>query len=502
MIDERSVDVHRSFDMVRQLGEGAMGTVWEAIEPELGQSVAVKVLKAEAAEHESLRERFESEAEITASIDHPGSLPVYGIGVTVDGRPFYAMKKVEGDTFEGLFDKRGDRTSDLNWQRRLLEVLQRVAATVGYAHQRGIVHRDLKPDNILIDDFGSVYVADWGIAKRIGDKNQANATVLGQILGTPGYMSPEQARGDTLKAGPEADVFALGVMLYRILTGKSPFEGKDAYAVMLQAQYREPEDPRRSNVWVSRSLAAICSKALQKEPDRRYRDARAMARDLRHHLEGEAVSVAEPTLIESLKRWARQRPWQALAVWTTAIGLVLLVSFVGSQIWLDRRLEQRALAELDLIDGQIFDLGRQLTEIQESRATATGDEAERLSHQWRVGVNRRLLYEFDALSLFADIERLRFLRPDPQLNRVAKKRVFDLIGNAIRANEPEVAAAFVMTLLERHQEGALNVPLTEDEVRRLETLGEEAREMMTVDGQAAVPVVAPEATPETTPEEQ
>ncbi|MEZ5312619.1 MAG: serine/threonine-protein kinase [Thermoanaerobaculia bacterium] len=185
--------------------------------------------------------------------------PVYGAGQSPDGRPFYVMKRVEGRTLRALLDERGRRVTDLLWRQRLLAIFADICETVAYAHARGVVHRDLKPDNVLVDEHDSVTVIDWGLAKRAEASRTSSArTVLGDVLGSPGYMAPEQASGDSLAAGPPADVFSLGAILYEILTGSNPFPGATARESMLAAIHRDPPDLAKSvrGLPFSRSLAS------------------------------------------------------------------------------------------------------------------------------------------------------------------------------------------------------------------------------------------------------
>ena len=170
-----SLEVARTFHLLQPLGAGGMGQVYEAVEPRLGQRLAVKVLRSELAAEAEARERFETEAEIMASIDHPGNLPVYGLGIDGEGRPFYAMKKVAGRTLEELLAERGERATDLTWLHRLLDLFEEACATVACAHEAGVVHRDLKPENILVDEQYGAVVRD-----RLGHRQEGRRAGIGQ----------------------------------------------------------------------------------------------------------------------------------------------------------------------------------------------------------------------------------------------------------------------------------------------------------------------------------
>jgi serine/threonine-protein kinase len=223
--DIKTVRVERTFILLQPIGDGAYGTVYDAFDSWSGQHAAIKILKTEFASDEAACKRFEDEAVLTAFVDHPSTLPVYGSGRSEDGRPFYVMKKVQGRTLENLLQERGERASDQGWIARLLSIFTQVCEGVADAHAHGIIHRDLKPENIIVSNQDYATILDWGLAKRhsvTGSYADSNRTVSGLVMGSPGYMAPEQARGESEKAGPQADVFSLGVILYRILTAVQP----------------------------------------------------------------------------------------------------------------------------------------------------------------------------------------------------------------------------------------------------------------------------------------
>ena len=334
------LEIQRVIHPGRLLGEGGMGRVIDGFAPDLGQYLAVKQLRAEWMEDGEVRSRFEEEVAIMASIDHPGVLPVYGMGLDAERRLFYVMKKVEGHTLGRVMAETAGEADSVPRRRRLVDILLNVCETVAAAHDKGIVHRDLKPDNILVDQALSVYVIDWGLAKRTGASGGtfgSERTLPGKIMGTPGYMAPEQADGRSARAGAEADVFALGAILYEILTGKRPFEAPDDRAEMLGTIHEDPESPRRSNWLLPRDLNAVCLKALHKDPARRYPDAGALADDLRAHLEGRPVTAIRPNLIERLRYAARRHPMRALVSASVICAVAAVAAFILSQRLLDHR---------------------------------------------------------------------------------------------------------------------------------------------------------------------
>ena len=472
--NRRSLEVTRTFHLLQPLGAGGMGEVYEAVEPELGQRLAVKVLRLELATEREARERFAAEAEIMASIDHPGNLPIYGFGVDTKGRPFYAMKKVAGRTLEDLLVERGERATDLTWLRRLLDLFEEACDTVACTHQSGVIHRDLKPANILIDEeHGGVYVIDWGIAKRIaapGSDPGAGATFHGAVMGSPGYLSPEQARGDSATAGPQADVFALGVILYQILTGSQPFAGDTARESVLRAVHRKPQDPRRLNFWVSRSLAAVCGKALEKDPSRRYPTARELAADVRAYREGRRVSVTRRSLPERIRGRALRRPGRAALALATATSLFILAIFVGVQVWADQHLAEKAFESIAADDDAIVDIDRRLRALDGDQA---GGGPELASRRRELELRRTIL-QFEAISLLVHVAQLRFINTDNDVLVQGRRRMFETVESALRKQEPEIAKAFASTVLERIEADADLLDYSAADSERLRALLAEA----------------------------
>jgi len=473
----RSVSVTRTFHLLQSLGEGAMGQVYEAVDPELGQRIAVKMLHSAIVGDSEVRDRFVDEAKIMAAIDHPGNLPVYGHGVDAEGRPFYAMKKVSGRTLGDLLAERGERATNLSWLARLLEIFEEVCDTVACAHEVGIVHRDLKPENILVDEErGAVYVIDWGIAKRVASSasSWARRTVDGAVIGSPGYLSPEQARGDSAEAGPPADVFALGVILYQILTASQPFAGASMRESMLRAIHRNPQDPRRLNFWVSRSVAAVCRRALEKDPNRRYPTARTLAADVHAFREGRRVSVTRQSLFELSQGWARRRPGLTALTLAMATTLLILVVIVGAQVWIDQELAEKAFESIAVTDAQIADINRQLRTLTQDTEL---DEPERKARR-RDLVASRLVQQLEAMILLNSVSRLRFIRTSREVHSLGPARGFEALESLIREGEPELAKAFAEASLSGIETGTTMLDYSPNDVERLQALLAEAEAAM------------------------
>ncbi len=258
------------YDLIQIIARGGMGVVYKARQRKLNRLVALKTILAEhLASAEDVR-RFHLEAEAVAQLEHPGIVPIFEVGEN-DGHHFFSMSFVEGGSLAQRIKEEGPLPPGES-----AELVERIAEAVAYAHGHGIIHRDLKPGNILLDKHGSPKVADFGLAKMAAE--DSNLTLPGQILGTPSYMAPEQAAGQTDQVGPAADIYALGAILYCLLTGRPPFQSVDIVEMLRLVREQEPVPPRRLNIAVGRDLETICLKCLQKEPWKRYAGARRWPR--------------------------------------------------------------------------------------------------------------------------------------------------------------------------------------------------------------------------------
>ncbi|MBL8799652.1 MAG: protein kinase [Planctomycetia bacterium] len=345
------------YRVVRELGRGGMGRVLEAVDEPLGRRVAVKVLLTAAQQDASRRRRFVEEARITGGLEHPGIAPVYNLGRNPDGSEFFSMKLVAGRDLGDILKacERGER--DVLHQYplpRLLSIFERVVETVAYAHARHILHRDLKPANIMIGTHGEVWVLDWGLAKVLGKSEESTQTgaaavtaapganpeltVPGQFVGTPQYMAPEQARSQPLDQ--RTDIFGLGGILYRMLTGLSPNQGPDYMGTLMNAALAEwtPVRSTPRGRHAPTALAAIAEKCLAAQPNDRYGSANDLLTDLRAYAAGEAIVARPDGLVGKLLRFAR-RHRRAAVVFASAFLLLLVGSTVAATIIaaLDRR---------------------------------------------------------------------------------------------------------------------------------------------------------------------
>jgi hypothetical protein len=313
--------------IVRELGRGGMGVVFLATQVRLQRSVALKMPPADLAA-EDLR-RFHTEAEAAARLHHQHVVQVFETGEH-QGRPFLVMELLEGGS---LAQKLAQAPLAPRPAAVLLEVLARA---VQHAHERGVIHRDLKPANVLLSEDGTPKVTDFGLARRL-DLGSAQ-TQSGAVLGTPSYMAPEQAAGQAREAGPAADVYALGAILYECLTGRPPFRGATAWETTMQVLHQEPVPPRKLRPSVARDLETVCLKCLRKEPPKRYASAGDLADDLRRFLEGRSVVARPAGRAERAWRWTRRNP--RAATLTLAVLLALLLAG-GAWFWRARVREAR-----------------------------------------------------------------------------------------------------------------------------------------------------------------
>jgi serine/threonine-protein kinase len=304
------------------LGSGGMGVVYKARQLALDRQVAVKMLLAGPFASPQELGRFHRETAALADLQHPNIVQVYDAG-DVDGRPYFAMELIEGGSLSQTLVGTPQST------QRAATLLLTLAQAIDAAHHSGIVHRDLKPANILLAADGTPKITDFGLARRLNE--EPILTRSGAALGTPSYMSPEQARGNTDSVGPAADVYALGAILYELLTGRPPFRGATDLETVQQVTAQEPVPPSRLNHSVPRDLETICLKCLRKEPGQRYSSAAALAEDIGRFMRGEAISARPEGLRRRLARRIRRRPGLSAAIATVT---VLTLALAGGSVWM------------------------------------------------------------------------------------------------------------------------------------------------------------------------
>jgi WD40 repeat protein len=304
------------YELLEEIARGGMGVVNRARQVSLNRMVALKMILAGNLAAATDVQRFRSEAEAAANLDHPHIVPIYEVGEH-EGQHYFSMKLIEGGNLTGRIAELRQRLPDA------ARLMADVARAVHYAHQRGILHRDLKPGNILLDGDGQPHVTDFGLAKRVG--SDSGLTQSGAIVGTPSYMAPEQAQS---KKGLSvaADVWSLGAILYELLTGRPPFAAETPLDTVLQVLEREPELPRRRNAQVDRDLETICLKCLQKEPGRRYPSAEALAEDLERWLRREPIRARPASQWERAIKWARRKPAAAALLLVSSLAVVVVIT--------------------------------------------------------------------------------------------------------------------------------------------------------------------------------
>ena len=311
------------YELLEEVGRGGMGIVYRARQKSLDRVVAVKMLLRRDLATAADLARFRSEAEAAARLDHPGIVSIFEVG-ECGGHPFYSMRFIEGTTLAKRLASGGVPP------REAATILARVAEAVDAAHRGGVLHRDLKPSNILIDAAGKPHVSDFGLAKRI--EADQDVTHTGAILGTPCYMSPEQAAGSRGDVGPTSDVWSLGAILYQTLTGRPPFQAANPMDTLLAVLESDPPVPRSLDPGVNRDLEMIALKSLQKPQDLRYASAADLAADLRAFLAGEPVAARRGGLSDIVARLVREthhatvlENWGLLWMWHSVVVLTLCV---------------------------------------------------------------------------------------------------------------------------------------------------------------------------------
>jgi tetratricopeptide (TPR) repeat protein len=310
------------YDVGEVLGRGGVGVVYRASHVRLHRTVALKMLLAGAFATRAERQRFAREAEVVARLRHPNIVQIYDVG-DLDGRPYFTMELLEGGCLAELI------AGTPRPARQAAELVAILADAIEVAHRSGIVHRDLKPSNVLLTADGTPKIADFGLARQV--EGGSSLTMSGAAVGTPSYMAPEQAQGKSSEVGPAADQYALGAVLYELLTGRPPFRSESAAETIHQVITRCPVAPSRLNAKVPRDLETICLKCLRKAPKSRYDDTAGLAEDLRRFLRGESIEARPENGLQRLARRVRRRP--AFAASVAAVSLVT-ASLAGIGLWL------------------------------------------------------------------------------------------------------------------------------------------------------------------------
>jgi serine/threonine-protein kinase len=456
------------FRVLRPHARGGLGAVFVALDTELHREVALKQILESHADDESSRHRFLIEAEVTGGLEHPGIVPVYGLGTYADGRPFYAMRFIRGDSLKEAIDRfhtdkslksdPGRRSLEL---RKLLRRFTDVCNAIEYAHSRGVLHRDIKPANIILGKHGETLVVDWGLARARGkveaedpaeerplvpsSASGSAETLPGSALGTPAYMSPEQAEGHLERLGPRSDVYSLGGTLYYLLTGQPPLEGNIA-EVLRAAQRGEFPPPRRCDPAIDPALEEVCLKAMAKRPGDRYASPRALSEDVDRWMADEPVTAWREPFSRRARRWGRRN-----RTLVTTVAAAVLVALVGTATVLSvqtranqdlRAANEQTRRERDLAR-QNFDLARRAVDEQLTRVAQNPLLKEQGLHDLRQELLEAALHYYQ--------EFLRQRADDPSLRletAVAHERIGNILDDLGRY--PEALATFdqALTLIE------------------------------------------------------
>ena len=338
------------FRIIRQIDKGGLGRIWCAEDIDLKREVALKDIRDSISDNAASRDRFIQEAEITGRLEHPGIVPIYALGQFEDGKPYYVMRMIRGQTLRDAIRDFHDEnkeldTSSVGW-RKLLNRFIDVCNTIHYAHSKNVIHRDIKPDNVMLGEFGETLVVDWGLAKVLM-RQKSNASVANidatnseyndektAAAGTLQYMSPEQALGNSAKLSPRSDVFSLGATLFCLMTNKPPVDHSRSVSEVLESiNCQDFLRPRQINHRVPRPLEAICLKALSSDPLDRYATARDIAEDVERWLAREPVSVFRESPFERMSRWSKRHRSLVRSL-LASLGLLIVIGLVAWIGWL------------------------------------------------------------------------------------------------------------------------------------------------------------------------
>jgi serine/threonine protein kinase len=461
-------ETRERYTLSRLHAQGGIGQVWLARDASLGREVALKELRPERVGSPVVWARFLQEAQITGQLEHPGIVPVYELSRRPDDRqPFYTMRFVRGRTLsaaiQGYHEKRRAGEAGPLDQQALLQAFVAVCNAVAYAHSRGVVHRDLKGQNVVLGDFGEVMVLDWGLAKVLarpeaGDtappvaldpETEHEATLQGQVLGTPAYMAPEQADGRLDLIDPRTDVYGLGAILYELLAGRPPFSGASTQEVLRKVREEEPERPRRVLAGVPAPLEAVCLKALAKRREDRYATAGALAEDVRRFLADEPVTAQREPWSVRAGRWVKHH--RPLVAGAAAAVLVAAVSFAVATVFLTAANERERTARKQALDNE-REAGLQRDEAKKQRDEAQTQRDEAQKQRDRAQANFKLAHE----------------AVDQYLNRVSENTLLEQPGlQSLRKDLLASALPFYRRFAEEQQGNpAARLELAEAHARR------------------------------------
>src|SRR5262245_43994906 len=368
-----------AYELLEEVARGGMGIVYKARQSQINRIVAVKVMAAGQFAAPDFVKRFRTEAEAAASLDHSNIVPIYEVG-ECEGQPFFSMKFLESGSLAGRISSPEFQVS----AREAAGLVGKLARAVHYAHQRGILHRDIKPGNVLLDAQGEPQLTDFGLAKLVERDSTFTRTMA--MLGTPSYMSPEQARGEAKQLTTAVDVYGLGAVFYELLTGQPPFAGGTTMNTVRLVLEKEPRRPSALKPGIDRDLETICLRCIEKEPARRYGSAEALAEDLESWLRHEPIQARPIGTLGRLGKWTRRNPRTALL---TLICTLAILAFVVGQTIMGLRLRRANIK----VQAAVVNLRHSLSEAQwrqaddADREDKHGEAIARFSHFLRVNPN-------------------------------------------------------------------------------------------------------------------
>jgi WD40 repeat protein/serine/threonine protein kinase len=446
--------VFGDYEILGEIGHGGMGVVYRARQIHLRRIVALKMIFRGVHAGTAERSRFQSEAEAVAQLQHPNIVQIHEVG-NANGLPYFSLEYVEG----GSLAEQRKQAGTPQAPRQAAALVEAVARAVYHAHQHGIIHRDLKPANVLLTADGTPKITDFGLAKRLDELLPPNSfgerqpTASGAILGTPGYMAPEQAAGRHT-VGPAADIYSQGAILYELLTGRPPFQAPTAGETILQTLAEAPVSPRRLQPGLPRDLDTICLKCLEKQPEKRYASALALADDLARFLAGQPILARPIGRLEHAWRWCRRNP--ALATLSAAVTVLLLLLGIGLPVaaWLrhERDLAQHAEKKASDLLSELQDAQREI------KVRSHLSQARAFRHSGKVGQRFKCLEE---LAAAATLDPSAELRRELRNEAVACLALADLRPFKVLDGWPEARKPFFDARFERYAcldaEGNVNV---------------------------------------------
>jgi eukaryotic-like serine/threonine-protein kinase len=422
------------YEIVGELGRGGMGVVYKARQRGLNRWVALKMVLAGAHAGPSQLARFHTEAEAVARLQHPNIVQIYDVG-ELDGLPYFSLEYIDGLSLDQKIHRQAQPP------REASHLVETLARAMHYAHENGIIHRDLKPANVLMTTDGKPKITDFGLAKRL--EEDSSQTKSGTLMGTPSYMAPEQARGEIKEVGPLADVYSLGAMLYELLTGRPPFLASSAMDTIMQVTRDEAMAPTRIVPDTPRDLETICMKCLQKESDKRYPSALALAEDLERFQIGEPIQARPVGGVERLWRWCRRNPRIALLTGAVAILLISVTAVSATAAVRISKEQKETLLQKEEADRQRHeaDLQREEADLQRQAAVAQREKAEK---EKRVAVSMSDFSQRTLLGLVTTVQEQLQNRPgmeklkDSILNQA--EAGLDNIAKIAEKSDPAMAA--------------------------------------------------------------